>query len=107
MYVLGDGRLKCIVDLGPGALVTARVWRLLAVLLSSWRTYLLTYFLAVYLLLTYLLRKKSSYLLAGLPVLPAGLRCATQLDRPGGMGVAEEVEQLDMSLSVTRCRSCR
>ena len=30
------------------------------------------------------------------PSLTAGGRCATQLDRPGGMGVAEEVEQLEL-----------
>ena len=30
------------------------------------------------------------------PSLTAGSRCATQLDRPGGMGVAEEVEQLEL-----------
>jgi hypothetical protein len=30
--------------------------------------------------------------------LTAGSRCATQLDRPGGMGVAEEVEQLPVEL---------
>ena len=30
------------------------------------------------------------------PSLPAGSRCATQLDRPDGMGVAEEVEQLEL-----------
>ena len=28
--------------------------------------------------------------------LTTGSRCATQLDRPGGMGVAEEVEQLEL-----------
>ena len=30
------------------------------------------------------------------PSLTAGSRCATQLDRPGGMGVAEEVEQPEL-----------
>ena len=30
------------------------------------------------------------------PPLPAGSRCATQLDRPDGMGVAEEGEQLEL-----------
>ena len=32
----------------------------------------------------------------GAPPLPAGSRCATQLDRPDGMAVAEEVEQLEL-----------
>ena len=32
----------------------------------------------------------------GAPLLPAGGRCATQLDRPDRMGVAEEVEQVEL-----------